>query len=121
MPSFGKPGNAGRRALPLLFFLPALFFTQHSARAQASDAHSIRSVFVAPLNGAMSADAVRERLIEHLKKSGVVRVVEQAGSADAILHCNVVIWPTGKVSPIFFLIASRTSRESRIRFSNEPP
>ncbi len=102
MPSFGKRGNARRRALSLLSFLPALvalFFTHHSARAQAGDAHPIRSVYVAPLNGAMSADAVRERLIEHLKKSGVVRVVEQAGSADAILHCNVVIWPTGKVSP----------------------
>src|ERR1700761_7543267 len=56
---------------------------------------SIRTIFIARQGNSPTAKAVKERLIERLKKSGVIRVVDDATSADAVLHCNTVIWPTG--------------------------
>jgi phosphate ABC transporter phosphate-binding protein len=72
---------------------------QSAAWAQAAaGAQQIHAVYVAPLGQGGSAEAVRRRLIERLKKSAGVRVVDDAKSADAVLHGDVAIWQTGSVS-----------------------
>jgi phosphate ABC transporter phosphate-binding protein len=71
----------------------------HPAQAQATHGlQSIRSIYVATPNGGDAARAVRSRLIDRLKKSGTIHVVDTAGAADAILQSTSVIWPTGNVS-----------------------
>ena len=67
--------------------------------AQAAAArHPVHAVYVAPMSSGSAADAVRKRVIERLKKSGEVRVVDDPKSADAVLHGDVAIWRTGSVS-----------------------
>ena len=93
-----------RRRIPILLFclcpaLLALIPFEHFASAQtATGRQTIHSVFVAPSSRGAVDQAVRARLMERLKKSGVVSVAENAGSADAILHSSAVIWQTGQVS-----------------------
>lgn len=66
--------------------------------AQTADSvRSIRTVFVAPLDGG-NTDAVRKRLIDRIEKSGAARVVNDAKAADAVLHGSAVIWATGTIS-----------------------
>jgi phosphate ABC transporter phosphate-binding protein len=61
-------------------------------------ARAVRTIYVAPLTDSAQAEAMRQRLIERLRKSGSVRVVDEAGGADAVLHSRAVIWQTGTVS-----------------------
>ena len=76
----------------LVFLLPA------SAPAQPATLRNIHTVYVAPITGSESADAVRARIIARLKKSPGLRIVDDTKTADAILHSDAVIWPTGTIS-----------------------
>jgi phosphate ABC transporter phosphate-binding protein len=68
------------------------------APGQSPNLRTIHTVYVAPITNSESADAVRARLIARLKKSPGLRIVDDAKSADAILHSDAVIWPTGTIS-----------------------
>jgi phosphate ABC transporter phosphate-binding protein len=64
----------------------------------AESPEKVRAIYVASLQEGARADALRERLIEQLSKSGSVRVVGDAAKADATLHCTFAIWSTGTIS-----------------------
>ncbi len=98
-------GCSGRRratALWLAAALPCAVSGVEPASLHAQTAgvvpHPVHAVYVAPLSAGGAADAVRKRVIERLKKSGDVRVVDDPKSADAVLHGDVAIWRTGSVS-----------------------
>jgi phosphate ABC transporter phosphate-binding protein len=89
--------NGARRYLVLLacfIFSPIAV----PAPAQPATLRTIHTLYVAPLAASEAADAVRSRLIARLKKSPSIHIVDDAKSADAILHSDAVIWPTGTVS-----------------------
>jgi phosphate ABC transporter phosphate-binding protein len=58
----------------------------------------VHTVYVAPLGEGSVADAFRKRLMERLKKTSNVRVVDDANAAEAVLRGSAVIWQTGTVS-----------------------
>lgn len=95
-PFAASPQSRLRRRL--LFACLVLSFVPAAAPAQPATLHSIQTLYVAPLAASEAADAVRTRLIARLKKSSSLRIVDDARSADAILHSDAVIWPTGTVS-----------------------
>ena len=99
---FRDTPSRGRFLRLFLLFstLAALAFPPTSAQSQAADSlHNIRTVFVAPSGKGDTSEAVRKRLIDRLNKSGVIRVVADEHSADAVLRSDTVIWPTGTVAP----------------------
>ena len=99
---FRDTPSRGRLLRFFLLFsaLAAFAFPPTSAQSQATDnLHNIRTVFVSPSGTGDTSEAIRKRLIDRLKKSGVIRVVGDAHSADAVLRSNTVIWPTGTVAP----------------------
>ncbi len=100
MPLFFRE-RPGRRAIRHWLALAAmlLLISTNSAHSQANAVHSVHTVFVSRSGGGGVAEAVRKRLMDRLRKSGTVRVVENAAAADAVLHASAVIWPTGTVSP----------------------
>jgi phosphate ABC transporter phosphate-binding protein len=57
-----------------------------------------RSVFVAALDTTNTTYALRNALIERLKKSGGITLTSNEQTADTILRVQSVIWPTGTVS-----------------------
>jgi phosphate ABC transporter phosphate-binding protein len=88
-----------RRQPWLLLALCSLLLCHHPAAAQQPAASgNIRTVFVAPLTGGGAADALRTRLIARLKKSASIHIADDAQSAQAVLHADAVMWPTGTVS-----------------------
>ena len=94
----GPGSRALRRCLLLIAIVIA--FSTAPAQSQATAAlHGVRTVFVSSAGSGEAAEEVRRRLIDRLKKSGAVQVVDNEASADAVLRSNTVIWPTGTVSP----------------------
>jgi phosphate ABC transporter phosphate-binding protein len=92
-----RPTNSGWPAIMVALFV--LAFHLNLAQAQPPhNLHDIHAIYVAPSATGDAANAIRNRLIDRLKKSGAIRVVDNAGSADAILQSTSVIWPTGNVS-----------------------
>jgi phosphate ABC transporter phosphate-binding protein len=88
-----------RCRLPLL--LACLSLPHSPAFAQSAPTQTlgtVRSIYIAPVADSEAADAVRARLIARLKKSPSLRIVDDAKSADAVLHSDAVIWPTGTIS-----------------------
>ncbi|MGA1984173.1 MAG: phosphate ABC transporter substrate-binding protein PstS [Acidobacteriaceae bacterium] len=84
----------------LLLLLACFLLPPNPAFAQSAQPQTLRSihtVYVAPISDG-TADALRARLIARLKKSPSIRIVDDPKSADAILHSDAVIWPTGTVS-----------------------
>jgi len=84
-----------------------LALSQSLATAHAAETSlTIHTIYVAPLNqnGSQNGkqgspgDAIRSRLIARLKKTASLRIVDDAKSADAVLHGDAVIWPTSAVS-----------------------
>jgi phosphate ABC transporter phosphate-binding protein len=63
----------------------------------AGNNHTEHSIFVAPLDGG-NTNALRNRIIERLKKSGAARVVDDKSAADVVLQGQAVMWATGTVS-----------------------
>ena len=83
----------------LLIVLFSVVIFQGSAPAQeAGGLQSIHTVYVGPMGVGGTAQAMRARLIARLKKSGSIRVVDDAKAADAVLHGDAVIWQTGSIS-----------------------
>jgi phosphate ABC transporter phosphate-binding protein len=83
----------------LLIVLFSVVLLQKSARAQGvGGLQSIHTVYVGPMGVGGTAQAMRARLIARLKKSGGIRVVDDAKAADAVLHGDAVIWQTGSIS-----------------------
>jgi phosphate ABC transporter phosphate-binding protein len=76
--------------------LCASFFLGPALAQPASPA--IHTLYIAPIGDGANADALRTRLIARLRKTGAIHLVDDAKSADAILHGDAVIWPTGVVS-----------------------
>ena len=71
----------------------------HHSSAQAAPAlNSIRTLFVDRMGDGESAEALRRRIVEHLKKSERIRLVERAADADAVLRGSFNVWPTGTIS-----------------------
>ena len=57
----------------------------------------IRTIDVAQMGSGSSADALRLRIIDRLKKSGRLKVVEGASGADVTLRGESNIWATGTI------------------------
>jgi len=72
-----------------LFLHPAL--AQQAPRA-------IHTLYVAPIGDDANAGAIRARLIARLQKNSSIHLVDDAKSADTVLHGDAVIWPTGAIS-----------------------
>jgi phosphate ABC transporter phosphate-binding protein len=86
------------RSFLLLAFLSLPQLASLATAQQPAPIKSIRTVYIAPMTGSEAANAVRARLIARLKKNSSIRLVDDASSADAVLHGSAVIWPTGTVS-----------------------
>jgi phosphate ABC transporter phosphate-binding protein len=83
-------------ALLFVFLLPVL--SGFAGAQAAKGVRNIPTIFVDSLGNGGAADAMRKRLIDQIQKSGSVRVVNDAKTADAVLHGSAVIWPTGTIS-----------------------
>src|SRR5580704_7277894 len=83
-------------ALLFAFLLPVL--SGFAGAQAAKGVRNIPTIFVDSLGNGGAADAMRKRLIDQIQKSGSVRVVNDAKTADAVLHGSAVIWPTGTIS-----------------------
>lgn len=69
------------------------------AYAQSSESlHTVHAIQVDSLGTGRGAAAIRQRLIDRLKKSGKLEIVENAATADIILRGTSNIWPTGVIS-----------------------
>jgi phosphate ABC transporter phosphate-binding protein len=83
-----------------LLIAAALSVAQTTApQNQIQNLGSIHTIFVAPVEGGSSADAVGKRIADQLEKAGKVRIAADPASADAVLHATASIWATGTVSP----------------------
>ena len=60
--------------------------------------HGIRTIQVESVGNGHSAQALRQRIIERLKKGGLLEIVDAPSSADVILRGSSSIWATGTVS-----------------------
>lgn len=58
---------------------------------------NIRTISVASLGDDASARAVRQRIVEHLGRSGRTKVVKDPAAADAVLRGTANVWVTGTV------------------------
>jgi phosphate transport system substrate-binding protein len=70
-----------------------------NARAQSAESLShVKKLYVEPMGQGDEANRLRERLIDRLRKDGIVEVVATASQADAVLKGNESVWVTGYVS-----------------------
>jgi phosphate ABC transporter phosphate-binding protein len=76
--------------------MAAVFASWAQAQTHAG-LEGIRTIDVAQMGSGNVADALRLRIIDRLKKSGRVKVVEGAAGADATLHGDSHIWATGTI------------------------
>ncbi|WP_260703087.1 phosphate ABC transporter substrate-binding protein PstS [Edaphobacter flagellatus] len=75
-----------------LFVLP-------KCTAQTAEAlHSVQTIQVDSLGTGKNADALRQRVIQRLKKSKRLEVVEGPAPADVVLKGTSSIWATGSIS-----------------------
>ena len=72
---------------------------QNQIQSQIQNLGSIHTIFVAPVEGSSSADAVGKRIADQLENAGKLHLAADAASADAVLHATESIWATGTVSP----------------------
>jgi phosphate ABC transporter phosphate-binding protein len=77
----------------------ACAMSQHSASGQgAQRLAGLRTIHVSPLEGGGRAEAMRQRIVERLKKSGRLTVVDNPSSADLILRGTASTWVAGTIS-----------------------
>jgi phosphate ABC transporter phosphate-binding protein len=70
----------------------------HVAAQASNNLSGIRTIQVMSVGNGSSAQALRQRIIERLKKSGALGVVDSSSAADVILRGSSSIWATGTVS-----------------------
>ena len=91
-----------RRRKFVLLVIAAAFLClvcgRHSPAQAAPALNRIRTLYVDQMGEGDSASALRRRIVEHLKKSGRIRLVERAADADAVLRGSFNFWPTGTIS-----------------------
>jgi phosphate ABC transporter phosphate-binding protein len=81
----------------VLGLLMAMFVSCAEAQTHGRLAE-VRTIEVARLGSGNTADALRLRMIDRLKKSGRVKVVESATGADVTLRGESNIWATGTIT-----------------------
>jgi phosphate ABC transporter phosphate-binding protein len=101
---FESPAEADRvgrgrvaRSLRLAGILLAAYLCAAVARA-GGDLAGVRTIHVASVGDGSDAAALRARIVDQLKKTGRVRVVEDAAAADVVLRGTSGIWATGTVT-----------------------
>ncbi|MGA8630419.1 MAG: phosphate ABC transporter substrate-binding protein PstS [Terracidiphilus sp.] len=79
--------------------LATLCFTGAAAlpAAPAAKGHA-QTIRVESLGDGSSAEALRSRVIERLKTSGDLKVIEGQSAADLVLRGTSSVWPTGNIS-----------------------
>lgn len=101
----------GRRLLLCLLiatFVGAAVAPRGSAQG-ASALNRVHTIQVGSMGDGESARALRQRLIDRLKKSGQIKVVENASAADVTLRGESSIWATGTIS---FSLHSKSASET---------
>ena len=98
MPLPSSPLNALFRLFRKVFAtsLAAAAFLQLSI-AQNAQAGRIHTVHVDSFGAGSTAEALRQRVIERLNKSGQLKAIDSATSSDAVLRGSSNIWETGSV------------------------
>jgi phosphate ABC transporter phosphate-binding protein len=97
---FPAKRKCGRRwTLPLRWVIAVVLIAfLRSALAQTSEGLSgMRTIAVASMGDGSSAGAVRQRIVERLKKNGRLQVVDAPEAADGVLRGTSSIWATGTV------------------------
>ncbi len=101
MPTVGtSPIRPFKRETRLSLFILLVLLLNLSAASALADQQpqNIRSVFVAALDATNSTNALRNALIERLKKSGGMTLTSNEKTADTVLRVQSVLWSTGTVS-----------------------
>ena len=80
-----------------LVLLVFLFVQQPQAEASATLDH-LRTIQIASMGDGSGAAAVRQRIIDRLRKSKALKIVDNPSAADAVLQGSSSIWRTGSVS-----------------------
>jgi phosphate ABC transporter phosphate-binding protein len=99
--SWGKARHVRRRRFVLLAIAAAglcLRCGQHSPAQAAPALTRIRTLYVDQMGDGDSAATLRRRIVEHLEKSGKIRLVSRAADADAVLRGSFNVWSTGTIS-----------------------
>lgn len=81
----------------MIAFVFLVFLLPTSAQTTETP-HGIPKIQVASLGNGSRAQALRQRTIERLKKSTLLRVVDSRSDADVILRGTSSVWATGTVS-----------------------
>jgi phosphate ABC transporter phosphate-binding protein len=85
------------RAAVLATLMSAVFAIFAEAQTHARLA-GIRTISVESMGRGTAADALRLRIIDRLKKSGRLKVVESPTAADVVLRGESSIWATGTIT-----------------------
>jgi phosphate transport system substrate-binding protein len=92
-------GAVRRRSAIVLALLGALCFTAAVVLPAESAAKGhARTIRVESLGDGSTAEALRARVIERLKTSSDLKVIEGQSAADLVLRGTSSIWPTGNIS-----------------------
>jgi phosphate ABC transporter phosphate-binding protein len=83
---------------PCMIAAAALVFLPHPAAQRAESLHGIRTISVESVGNGSDAQALRQRIIERLRKSRLFEVVDDSSAADVILRGTSSIWATGTIS-----------------------
>ena len=88
------------KAMPLrIGTLIVLLLLVHQCRAQtAASLNRIHKIQVASMGDGASAQALRQRIVDRLSKSGQLKVVESLTDADVSLRGTSSMWATGTIS-----------------------
>ena len=70
----------------------------YSAAQTAVSLNQIHTIEVASLGGGGEAATLRQKIIDHLNRSGRLRVVESPASADVVLRGTSSAWATGTIT-----------------------
>jgi phosphate ABC transporter phosphate-binding protein len=90
-------GTAGLRALVILLFVALV--TPAFARAGAPGPHvHVRSIAVDSMGTGDGAEALRQRIVDRLRKHQGLRLAASPAQADVVLRGTSGIWPTGSFS-----------------------
>jgi phosphate ABC transporter phosphate-binding protein len=89
------------RPVVLQIFLAAvvsLALTAHARGQNSATLQGVRTIEVNSLGSGGGAEAIRQRIADRIDKSGRLKVVQSASTADAVLRGTSNIWATGTIS-----------------------